>query len=59
MGSHFLVLQSLDINMVYTLGIYVYIYIYIRNIFVLNKFLVGLIFSSNWKNFRLFSKSQC
>ena len=52
----FFVFKSLENNMVYSLDIGVYIHIYI---FVHNKFLVGFIFSSSWKNFQLFSKSPC
>merc|ERR1712115_322466 len=48
--------KSIDINMVYTIG---NICIYIQNISVHKKFFVGLIFSSSWKNFLLFSKSLC
>ena len=52
----FFVFESLENNTVYSLNTGVYIHIYI---FVQNKFLVDLIFSSSWKNFQLFSKSHC
>ena len=40
--------ESLDNNMVYTLGIYVYIYIYISIVINSEKILVGLISISWW-----------